>query len=91
MATEGAIIRVGGWGGGAKQKRFLPNFCGEELRGSCWRMGAGEEDVRGVCGCRGVRLRGWCGCHGFCGVTDSDGRASHHFRNQTGLSLKLKI
>jgi hypothetical protein len=75
MATEGAIIRVGGWGGGTKQKRLLPNFCGEELRGSCWRVGAGEEGMRGVCGRRGVRLTGWCGCHGFYGVTASERRA----------------
>ena len=72
MAAAGAIV---GWGGGAKQKRLLPNLCGEELRGSCRRVGACEEDVRGVCGCRGVRLACWCGCHGFCEVTNSDGRA----------------
>jgi hypothetical protein len=76
MAAEGAIVGTGGWGGGAKQKRLLPNFCGEELRGSCRRVGACEEDVRGVCGCRGVRLTCWCGCHGFCGVMHPGRRAS---------------
>jgi hypothetical protein len=68
MAAEGAIIGAGGRGGGTKQKGLLPNFGGEELRGSCRRVGACEEDVRGVCGCRGVRLTRRCGCHGLCGL-----------------------